>query len=688
MLTVLDPSMNPTYGSSIPRSGGIQKLLVALFVFAAAAAAPSVAQQAPSVDLLYRESGFMKDARTIAIALSDRDGTVPPDTAQFRSADRVYFRYTPKGDWALTMEDIAALQQIKIKQGETLVQPSGVRMLAPDTEQSAALVGVPKDTLNLGAPVVFSHAAGTSAPLSVDEAYLRGYASLHAAWKQAQAFMEEKRPRKTIIALHPFVASADSVERLSFTPKARALLDTAVVDALDRVTASFETLQQLPDSITTERLVAIDTLNAQLQRLKAALQPYVQQEERKHAMARRQIDFLAQSVAGLQSSARSAYRDEQFRILQRGTFASPRLGAILDGLMYLLLDPARAVNDRTPQLDTLRTAPFNNATFAPLRQRLEAVNSWAHFQNIVQLVNANIANEQRVFGDIIMQNLRLRRPAAPRPYYEVMAGMNALGRGEQAAFEEAWTRALAKATASNFIHRMQQWSIVSNTAPERLSQDVWADIAAAQALQAQGQLQAAQARYEATRQRLGPFPVVDYALGDIALAQADTAAARKYFNRAHVIDDTYVPPTLALIELAMAEQAYPKALVMANEALQDQPYWTIYFRKGQTLVRLERLTDAIDVLRSRCEPLNNNSVALYTLLTDIYIERKMWEGAKWALDQARKVNPDAPAITQRAQRIRAALKNPDSVSASETPPPVPADTSGSAAKRPADTVEP
>ncbi|WP_158705040.1 hypothetical protein [Salinibacter altiplanensis] len=53
-------------------------------------------------------------------------------------------------------------------------------------------------------------------------------------------------------------------------------------------------------------------------------------------------------------------------------------------------------------------------------------------------MNENIHEDQEVFGEEIMESLRLRRPAAHQPYYEIVAAMNAVLASDQARFSGAW----------------------------------------------------------------------------------------------------------------------------------------------------------------------------------------------------------------------------------------------------------
>jgi hypothetical protein len=83
-------------------------------------------------------------------------------------------------------------------------------------------------------------------------------------------------------------------------------------------------------------------------------------------------------------------------------------------------------------------------------------------------------------------------------------------------------------------------------------------------------------------------------------------------------------------------------------------------------VALERYEEAIQVLRGRCEQLNDQSRALYVLMAELYVGRGAWDGVPWAVGQAEKYPPQRPAFERRLQAVRDTVRATEEASLQET----------------------
>ncbi len=122
----------------------------------------------------------------------------------------------------------------------------------------------------------------------------------------------------------------------------------------------------------------------------------------------------------------------------RGTYDNPKIRFYLAALTQLLVTPDSAFAVSTPQVDPLQPAAPGSPRHAELQRRLRSESWAAGFREIVRLINENIRERNEVFGAEIMKSLPLRRPAAPPPYFEVIAAMNARLAEDQTRFADAW----------------------------------------------------------------------------------------------------------------------------------------------------------------------------------------------------------------------------------------------------------
>lgn len=268
-------------------------------------------------------------------------------------------------------------------------------------------------------------------------------------------------------------------------------------------------------------------------------------------------------------------------------------------------------------------------------------------------MNENIHERQQVFGSEIMESLRLRRPAAPQPYYEIAAAMNALLAGDRMRFSDAWGRALEKVTDLSLLNDLQRWRLASRLAPDAMPNRAQVLIEEARGFWRDGELGAAEDRFQlATRLVDGHAPLV-YDLGRVKQARGDTSAAREDFVQAREMAPSYAPPEVRVLRTQLDRGTYEQALARSDSLLQRQSYWLFYMPKARALVGLERYDDVVPVLRGRCEPLNDKNYALYAVLAEVYAEMGSWEGARWAVQQARALSPQREGFKQRIAAVRA-----------------------------------
>jgi tetratricopeptide (TPR) repeat protein len=594
------------------------------------------------VELLYDDGGVFSGEKFVSIAHAEKDGTVPPDTSAVRTADRVYFAYRPRGDWTFEEDDRQTLRQITMVQETSVLLPETVRLVGGD-EARTAVVGVPKSDVDWLTPVTSRHEIDTSRGLSLKEFYAPGYAPLQRAYDEGRRWLEEGRPFRAVEALRPFHREVEPPFRI--VDEARAVLDSATTKALDQARSTYRTLRgdlvSVPDG---EGLARLDSFRVRVDSIEAILvssleaQPSVQQD------VQARLKNLKSSADRLYANARDTYRQNTLRIFMRGKYESPKLRLYLDALTQMLLDRESAFAADGLQVDRLRPSLLETARFAETRRRLQDRGWEGEFREVVSLLNENIREREELFGDKVMESLRLRRPAAPQPYYEIAEAMNALLAGDRGRFSEVWGRALEKVTDLALLNDLQRWRIASRESSQAVPDRALQLAEEARTSWRKGDKGDAEDRLTlAARMADGYAPFYDE-LGRIKLARGDTAAAQKSYVRARELDSTYAPPEVRRLRLLLAEKEYEQALARADSLVQQQSYWVFYTPKARALVGLERYNDAVPVLQGRCKPLNDKSYALYAVIAKAYAEMGTWEGVRWAIQQAQALTLDRPVF--------------------------------------------
>jgi tetratricopeptide (TPR) repeat protein len=639
------------------------------------------ALHAQEVELLYDDGGAFSSEKYVMIAHSGPEGTVSPDTAAVRSANRVYFAFEAKGDWTFESEDRQTLREIALLQDTSTLVPETVRLVGGE-EASTAVVGVPKAEVDWLTPVQFRHDLGTSRGLSLNEYYAPGYVPLQGAYEAGRRLLDAGQPLRAVEALRPFY---EEVERpFSIVDRGRAVLDTASSEALAQARSTFRTLRKsLVAEATADGLARLDSFRVRLDSIETVLTPYLDARPAAGAGVQDRLDNITNSVDQLYANARDSYRQKTLRLFMRETYDNPKLRLYLDGLTQMLVDTESALEGRDLQVDSLRPALLGTPRFAEARRQLEA-EGWAdEFREVVALVNENIHERQEVFGDEIMESLRLRRPAAPQPYYEIVAAMNAVLTDDQMGFSESWDRALEKGTDLSLIDDLQRWRLARRLAPDAVPNRARILIEEAEGFRRTGELGAAEDRFQLAVRLVDGYAPLVYDLGRVKQARGDTAAARDDFLEARKMAPSYAPPEVRVLRTQLDRGKYEQALARSDSLLQRQSYWLFYMPKARALVGLERYNDAVPVLRGRCEPLNDKSYALYAVLAEVYAAMGTWKGARRAVQQADALSPQRKGFEQRIAAVRAQAQE-EGVSLME----VDADSAGTGGVRePADTTD-
>ncbi|MEF8816369.1 MAG: hypothetical protein V5A20_11125 [Salinibacter sp.] len=614
--------------------------------------------QAQEVQLLYDEGGVFSGEKYVTVAHSDAKGTVPPDTGTVRGADRLYLAVRPVGEWAFDIEDKQRLRQITPVQDTSTLSPETLTLIEGEEGARAAVMGIPKSQIDWMTPIVCQHPADTTGGLALNERYAPGYFSLRRAYRTGRRLLRDGAPLKAIDALRPF---HDAVEpTFSFVPEARALLDTASAKVLDQTRSRFRALREdLVEEPGADGLARLDSFRVRLDSVRTVLTSYADARPEARTEVRTRIEDLMQSTNQLGKNVRSTYRRKTLRIFMRGTYENPKLPLYLGALTQILLHPETALEASGLQVDRLRPSLLRQPRHSELQKQLDARGWDSEFREVVQLVNENIHERREVFGEEIMESLRLRRPAAHQPYYEIVAAMNAVLAGDQARFTEAWGRALEKVTDLALLNDMEQWRLASELPPEDVSGRARTLAEEARSHRRAGELGAAEDRLQLAARLAEPYAPLYYELGQVKQARGDTSAARQDFLRARELDSSYAAPEVEVLRHLVAQKKYETALSRADSLLQQQSYWLLYLPKARTLMKQARYAEARDVLRGRCEPLNDESYALYALLAKTYVGMEVWDGVQWAVQQAEALSPRRSVFVEHMAAVRATAAERD-----------------------------
>lgn len=604
------------------------------------------------------------DAKVTTIRLTGPNGQVPPDTAAAQTDDQIHFLFRPQGDWTFGDDAQEALGKIVLQQNGTRISPDGVTLQREGGDATAARVAYPRAELDWLKPLAFAHEIDTSATLSLPDVYAAEYPRLRRPYDRGQHLIDAGQPLHALDTLSVFYGEVRP--RFEFVSAAKSTLDTAATAAVTQVADSFRTLRDTviaaPNAQTLGQLQAfrpyIDTVRARLG-------PYFDARPEAGTSARQRLADLDTSVTALYDNSYDTYRQQTIRVFFQDPYTGAKPALFIEVLTRLLLHPHPALAASDVGLDSLSTDRLTGPRFDGARQTLRQERWWQEFQDVLAVVDNNLRRHDRVFSESVFRSLRLQRTTATQPYYEILAALDAAAAGDQAAFEENWSRALSTCTDLALLNTMQQWILARRTPPSDVPESVRSLMTEAERLQNQQRSDAALRRLEKVRRQATDYAPLLYDLGRIEYEQGDTITARKNFERARSVAPRYTAPQVATLRLLLDQGEAQTALQRADSTLQTEPYWLVYLPKARALGATGSPSEGVNVLRQRCEQLNDQSYALYVVLAELYTQEKAWQGAVWAVQKAETFPPERPSFISRLQTVREKIRATDAVSLKE-----------------------
>lgn len=648
----------PRYTMLLGRLFAGTSAFVVLLVFMAPRLLPA---QVPQTRLLYEEGGVFGDPKSVTIRLTDSNGQVPPDTAATQSDDRIHFLYRPVGDWSFSDDASEALQAIVLQQDDKRVRPENVVLQREGDNSSAARVAYPRAEVDWLEPIAFAHEVDTSATTSLPDVYAADYPTLRRPYDRGRQSIDAGEPLRALDTLAVFYGEVRPA--FGFVSEAKATLDTAAAAAAAQKATTFRTLrEEIVSDANAENLARLEAFQGELDTLRAALAKYLDARPEAGAFVQERLDNLGESAATLYDNAYETYRRETIRVFFKKPYTRAKPALFVDVLARLLLHPRPALAASEIGADSLVTDLIRESRYDDARQTLREERWWQEFQNVMTVVDDNLRRHDRLLGEEVLRSLRLHRTAAPQPYYEILAALNAAAAGDQDAFREQWERALTTCTDLELLNTMQRWALARRTPPEQVPAAVVSLMDEAEQLQNQRRFGKARQRLDRAVDEASDYAPLLYERGRLAYQRGDTTVAKNDFERARSAAPQYTAAQVSTLQLLLEQGDYEEALTRADSTLQDDPYWLVYFSKARALGGLERTDEAVNVVRERCEQLNDSSAALYVLMAELYVQRKAWKGAAWAVKQAEDRGLKRANFISRLQTVREQIQKTDKVS--------------------------
>jgi tetratricopeptide (TPR) repeat protein len=613
---------------------------------------------------LYDDGGLMSDPKTVTIRLTGPDGAVPPDTAAVRTADRVFVRVRPAGDWALSDDAPETLRRVSLLQEDVQVSPAEVSLRREGETITDALVAYPRAEVDWLAPVSFGHEIDTSATTSFPDVYAANYPSLRTPYDRGRALIDDGHPLRALDTLSVFFGEVTPA--FEFVSEAKKTLDAAAEAAVAREEETFRSLRS--DVISTpsaETLGRLTDFQARLDTVRTALADYLAARPEAGTTVKERLASLDTSAAALYDNAYDTFRRQTVRVFFQKPYTRSKPATFIDVLTRLLLHPAPARAASSVRVDSLPPERLDDPRYAEVRRTLRQERWWQDFQDVLIVVDNNLRRHDRVFGEKVFRSLKLQRTAAAQPYYEILAALDAAAADDRAEFDTQWERALSTCTALDLLNAMEQWARAARTPPSQVPAVVHTLMTDAVELENERRPAAARRRLDRAASQAPEYAPLLYERGRLAYEQGDTTAARRLFDRARTAAPDYTAPAVSTLRLLLERDRAETALSRADSTLQEAPYWLVYFPKARALVELGRYDAAVEVLRGRCEQLNDQSHALYVLLAALYTEQQAWDGVAWAVQQAEDREARRPPFISQLQTIRETVRRTEEASLSE-----------------------
>ncbi|MCD4696992.1 MAG: hypothetical protein K8S16_12215 [Bacteroidales bacterium] len=281
--------------------------------------------------------------------------------------------------------------------------------------------------------------------------------------------------------------------------------------------------------------------------------------------------------------------------------------------------------------------------YLDLLETMEVENWKSEFITVLNLLNDEIKNNNRLISNQHLLNLRGLKTYESQPNYYIINGFNELVKGKFSAFRDNINKAIEKCSDKEMLYYLELWLFSDRFRSTNANPNQIDKINSGLDLEEKGLPNDALQQYVMAN-RLGESALPNFLIGRLKRDfYNDVFAAERYINDAIRAYPGFALARIYHIEAQIENKQYNEAL-SEIEAVLNMPslsIWYIYFLKAQVLHNMGNYKGSLHIIQTFCQPLNANNFEQFILLGDVYLALKDCEKAKENYNNAGDIDPNS-----------------------------------------------
>lgn len=598
---------------------------------------------AQSTQLNYKEKG--RSFLTGRIYFSNQNGSENVSPAEFLDYEDIFFTIvpsTPDGKNYFKESEVQDdLSLIKMKQGFSEIQRQAPlkTVLNADGKIDKVIFSFPKRMVQLFVPFIFISPVDTAFISDLSDEYFNYYNKYKEKYVSGLNLSDKKKFIDAFNTMMLVVNDTKLYEEIThydfYQHASETIIENCIEQQTDSLTKTFNNYsRQFSKDLCLLTLKKCDSVIHVLHQTSDVFTPYMQLEFKNSSLYKQKFAKLFEDINAEMIKNYDTYYKSKMQFLETRTYNLYQFSLFVDVLVQMIT-----------HLDTLRLLkgihPFDMAVLDKIPDKKEELNKtgWSkEFELLVGVINQNIKNTGRVFGDSVMNNLQRQSGEQRQPYFEIFLAFNNLEQKE-VLFKDYLKNAIGKCSDVVLLSNMEMWILSYKLTAENIDpQTVTRINSGIRLIEAKEWLEAGSIFDIITRQANTVAPPWFYA-GEIKFETQETFSAETMFDMALKLYPQYIAPRIYTLNSLYNQGMYEILLKKADEAIAANNIWYFHFWKARSLFANKNYKQTISEVNEFCLPDNPWDVGQYFILGDAYLELKDYANAEIAYRKTQEINP-------------------------------------------------
>ena len=274
-------------------------------------------------------------------------------------------------------------------------------------------------------------------------------------------------------------------------------------------------------------------------------------------------------------------------------------------------------------------------------------------------MNDEIELNSYLIGQTHLLNLRGNKESERQPNYYIINGFNYLIQGNYESFKGNIDLAIAKCTDLEMLYYLELWSFMYRFTILSTDEDLIEKINTGLEYQKKGMPKEALENYEIA-DRMGNSALPPFLIGQINLnIKKEIFIAERYLDEAINIYPGFALANIYGIKILIDSKQFDLATQKIENAMElpELSVWYIYYLQSKLSYLQHDYEGALQVIQTKCRPLNPYFFEQYIMLGDIYLKLNNCVAAKENYLKAGDLQPNNRAYSSRMQMFISQCNN-------------------------------